>query len=268
MKIWHLRFSSDGRHPLFPAEGARRSAVRVLARHAGRRLVAFGIADDHAHVVLLCSRERAGKLSRAILLGLRPLSDMGFEPSFIKAVDDRKHLLRLITYTIKQPTKHGLPTHPAPWSGSCFADVVGTRVIDGLHLRVADVLPRYRPGDAWRAVGFPAPGLLPLTDDQVFVAGLSAIKSAASFATGTDPSLTGRAARDTRARLAAVDLGRRAGYQPRSIAAAMGISAEAVRKLSLRAPDERTTHAIRLRLAVEARVGVSTNLWTTSWGCG
>jgi hypothetical protein len=158
MEIWHLRFSSAGRHPLFPEEGTRRAAVRTLAGHAGRWLVTFGMADDHLHVVVACSRERAGKLSRAIVLGLRPLSGMRFEPSFIKPVESRAHLQRLVSYTIEQPAKHGLATPPALWSGSCFPDIVGARIIDSMRLRLCDVLPRYRPRDAWRAAGLPGSG--------------------------------------------------------------------------------------------------------------
>ena len=78
MEIWHLRFSSDGRHPLFPSEWARRAAVMVLVGHAAPWLVAFGIVDDHLHVVVVCCRERAGKLSRAIVLGMRPIAGLGF----------------------------------------------------------------------------------------------------------------------------------------------------------------------------------------------
>ncbi len=61
MEIWRLRFSSDGRHPLFPAEPLRRAAVLVLVGHAGPWLVTVGIVDDHLHVVVVCIRERAGK---------------------------------------------------------------------------------------------------------------------------------------------------------------------------------------------------------------
>lgn len=153
MEIWHLRFSSDGRHPLFPDEERRRIALLVLVRHAGAWLIALGIVDDHLHVVVVCSRRRAGKLCRALVLGLRPIAGLGFESSFIKPVESRAHLLRLVSYCIEQPAKHGLAVPPMMWSGSCFADLVGARRIGGLTLRVADVLPRYRPADAWAAAG-------------------------------------------------------------------------------------------------------------------
>jgi len=250
MEFWHLRFSSDGRHPLFPTERARRAAVLALVLHAGPWLVAFGIVDDHLHVVVACARKRAGKVRRAILLGLRPLAGLGFEPSFIKQVESRSHLLRLLSYCIEQPAKHGLAVHPAAWSGSCFSDLVGARAIDGLALRVPEVLPRYRPADARRAAGCPASGVAPLDDGQILGIGLRALRDAAAFATCAHPRLEGRSARETGARAAVVALGRRAGYRDQDLAAALGISREAVRLLGHRPVDERVLGATRLRLAI------------------
>jgi len=107
MPIWQLRLSSDGRHPLFPTEGARRAAVQILVGHAGPWLIAFGIADDHLHGDVVCSHERAGKLARAIRMGLRPITERDFEPTFLERVETRVHLLRLVAYAIEQPKKHG-----------------------------------------------------------------------------------------------------------------------------------------------------------------
>ncbi len=251
MKIWHLRISSDGRHPLFPTEQQRRAAVLLLARRAGPWLVAFGIVDDHLHLELVCSRVRAGKLSRAVLLGLRPIAEVGFEPSFIKPVESRAHLLRLVGYCIEQPRRHGLGEHPALWSGSCFPDLVGARAIDGLRLRIGEVLPRYRAADAWRAAGLTADGISLLEDVQVLGIGLSALCDAASFASCAHPRLVGRSAHETSARAAVVCLGRRAGYRSVDIARSLGITSEAVRQLGHRPPAARVLSAIRRRLAIE-----------------
>jgi len=217
MHIWHLRFSSDGRHPLFPSEGARRNAVLLLVRHAGPYLVVFGIVDDHLHVIVVCSRECAGKLSRAILLGLRPIAGRGFEPSFIKPVESRAHLMRLVSYCIEQPAKHGLDVHPAMWSGSCFPDLVGARTLDGLELRVREVLPRYRARDAWLAAGWDAAGVMPADDELVRGVGMKALRDAAAFATGATPDLKGRSSRETTARAVVVELARLAGFRIKDI---------------------------------------------------
>jgi hypothetical protein len=251
MHIWHLRFSSDGRHPLFSTESARRSAVLVLVRHAGPCLVAFGIVDDHVHVVVVCSRARAGRLSRAILLGLRPVAGLGFEPSFIKPVESRAHLKRLVTYCIEQPAKHGLRVHPALWSGSCFADLVGSRVIDGLELRVREVLPRFRERDAWAAVGWESRGVAPMDDDQVRGVGMRALLDAAAFATCGAPDLRGRTKRETVARAAVVSMARGAGYRREDIGRALEVTREAVRQLGHRGIDERVVRAVGLRLAID-----------------
>ena len=142
MEIWHLRLSSDGRHPLFPSEQERRAAVRVIVARAGLWLVVFGIVDDHVHLILVSDRKRAAKVARAVKLGLRSISVMPFEPPYLELVKTRPHLLRLAAYVIEQPRKHGLDVHPALWSGSCFADIVGARHIEGLGLRWPDVLLR------------------------------------------------------------------------------------------------------------------------------
>jgi hypothetical protein len=36
-----------------------------------------------------------------------------------------------VTYLLKQPVKHGLDVHPALWTGSCFLDLIGARLIPG-----------------------------------------------------------------------------------------------------------------------------------------
>lgn len=254
MEIWHLRFSSDGRHPLFPSERARRAAILILVGHAAPWLVAFGVVDDHLHVVVVCSRERAGKLSRAIVLGLRPISGLGFEPSYIKQVESRAHLLRLVGYCIEQPQKHGLAEAPALWSGSCFSDIVGARAIAGLRLRIPEVLPRYRSADAWRAAGQVPGSITRASDEQIRAAGLSSLRKAASFATGAPPELDRRTMPVTRARGAVVQLAHCAGFRSGDLAEILDISSEAVRKLGRRPPDEATLTATRLRLAIQLRL--------------
>ena len=235
---------------MFRTEIERRLAVLVLVRAAGPWLVTFGLVDDHVHVVVVCSREQAGKVSRAIVLGLRPIAGMAFEPSYIKPVQTRSHLLRLVAYTIEQPAKHGLATHPALWSGSAFSDIVGARAIEGFHLRIPDVLPRYRQADAWNAAGLSRDGLPLLPDEGILAVGLPSLVEAASHAVCAPPRLRGRTPREVRARAAVVALGRVAGFRGTDIASTLGITSEAVRKIGLRPPDERVLRATRLRLTI------------------
>lgn len=250
VKIWHLRFASDGRHPLFRTEAERRAAVLVLVRAAGDWLVTFGIVDDHLHVVVVCSRVRAGKLSRALVLGLRPIAGMGFEPSYMKPVESRSHLQRLVGYTIEQPAKHGLEIHPAIWSGSSFSDIVGARATADFRICTSDVLPRYRASEAWKSSGLSAQGIQPLSDRGVFVSGLTPLVDAASFALCAPPKLEGRTRREAHARAVVVSLGRAVGYRAKDIASVLQVSPEAVRKLGLRPVDERALNATRLRMAI------------------
>ncbi len=254
MKIWHLGFASDGRHPLFPTEEVRRKALLVLVRHAGPWLIAFCVVDDHLHVLVVCSRERAGKLRRAIVMGLRPVAGLGFEDTYIKPVETRAHLKSLVAYCIEQPKRYGLGVPSAVWSGSCFSELVGARRIDGLLLRVAEVLPRYRVADAWLAADVRG-GIPPVPEERLPGIALTALRGAASFATCAHPRLVGRSKRETDARAEVVQLGKPAGFRKDVIASFLGISGEAVRLLGHRSLDEGLLSATRLRLAIVEAVG-------------
>ena len=252
MEIWHLRFSSEGRHPLFPTEGQRRAAVTVVVQRAGPYLITFGIVDDHLHIVLVCDRATAGKLSRALLLGLRPIARREFESPYIKPVENRSHLLRLVGYTIEQPAKHGLDTHPALWSGSAFPDIVGARVI--CRLRISDVLPRYRTAEAWKAAGLSPQGVSPLEVGLLRSADVEALTVAASFVANAPPELSGRTAPETRARALVVSLAREAGLPTHDVTVALDISREAARKLSKRPVEDHDLEAVLLRMRIEMAV--------------
>jgi hypothetical protein len=253
MQIWHLGLSSEGRHPLFPSERERRAAVALVVRRAGPYLITFSIVDDHLHVVVVCDRATAGKLMRALLLGLRSISRTGFEPPYIKPVSSRAHLKRLVAYSIEQPVKHGLDEHPALWSGSAFADIVGTRAV--YRPRIVQVLPRYRFADAWTAAGLPSRGVEPLQIEQLRGIGSVALTAAAAFAVNAPPALHRRTAEVTRARALVVSLGKEAGLRTRDVTDALDVTRESVRKLSLRPLDAPGRDAVLLRLGIEREVG-------------
>ncbi len=263
MDKWHLSLSSEGRHSLFPTEGIRRAAVHIIVGHAGPWLVAFGIADDHLHVEVACTRVQVGKLARALRLGLGSISGCGFEPTYIEPVDSRSHALTLVSYAIQQPQKHGLPCHPALWSGSCFSDIVGARCIEGLRLRIRDVWPRYRAADAWRAAGLPRAGIPPATDARIFSMGLGALRDAAAFAVCSDPGLGGRTQAVVASRATVVLIGRQAGFRSTDIARTLDIGPEAVRRLRRRQLDERVISATRQRLGIKNAIA-ETSIGTQS----
>lgn len=254
MKTWHLRFSSDGRRPLFDDEARRRAAVRLIYRHAGPWLVLFRVADDKVHVVVYCSAERSQKLKRAVLLGLRPLAETAFEPAFIKPVDTRPHLKWLLDDLLDEDAHHDRTVHPALWSGSCFADLVGARVVDRQQLGIYQRLPRTRPANIWRAVGLPASGVAPVSNRRLRELGIGAISLSAAAASCCDPALLGRATQVVDARAATVQLARGAGFPMAEIWRVLGGSRQGLYGLAARPIDGSLLRAVRMRLAIDQRV--------------
>jgi len=223
MATWHVTCAADGRMRLFPDETSLRAAVRTIARVVGRRSLLFCVADEHVHLVLDGERRatghRAGGVVRA-LNSLRPGARL--EGARVRPVADRGHLTSLIRYLCAQPAHHGLPGHPALWTGSCFPDLVGARALDGYDgglLRRA--LPRWRSSDTARCLGLrssPAPA----SDDELATAGLDRVLAAAAAAFAAPPSLLGRTSAPLRARRAGAALARRVGIRAPAVAGRLG----------------------------------------------
>ena len=119
--------------------------MHAIARIAGEATVLFCIVDDHVHIVLACDRARAGLISRSLSMALAPLArGIALASARIKPVEGRRHLETLGEYVTLNPRKHGVAA-PALWSGSCFQDLVGARVLPGFTPRLlASLLPRFR----------------------------------------------------------------------------------------------------------------------------
>jgi len=169
MKMWHLTFSSDGRNSLFINESSRLTAVRELARVAGGQIILFCLVDEHIHVAVLSESAVIGRIARSILLCMRQRADGLPEPAHLRQVKTRSHMQWLVRYLLEQPSKHGLPGHQALWSGSCFLDLAGCRIVQGLQIqkRLTEVLPRLRLRDIYQAVGLPSEELNPLPVKEV-----------------------------------------------------------------------------------------------------
>lgn len=254
MQSYHLTYASDGRLALLPDEALRRQALHALARTVGDRVVLFCLVDDHIHVVLLCEAERVGLLSRALLLALRPLTGPGLAPAFVRPVEGRGHLEWLFRYVLEQPSKHGLPGHPALWPGSCFPDLVGARRLPGLSLRhrLSEVLPRLRLRSAYGHVGLAPERLQPLDPDTLRGLGIRRLVDAASAALAADPALAGNSELVVGARVTVAHLA--AAWPTSELAWALDITPQAARRLRTRAAPEGAVEAVRLRLALEERV--------------
>ena len=255
MDLWHLTFASDGRLPLFDGERPRRAAVQAIARVADPDTVAlYCLVDDHLHLVAGCPRPRAGQLARGWLRALRAASSTTVEPARIRPVETRSHLRWLLRYVLTQAPHHGLPEHPALWSGSCFQDLVGARHIDGFRLCAARVLPRLRLREVLGIVGLPPAPIEPATDDEVRAAGAARLASAGAAALCVDPELAGRPAPVVQARRAIVQLGARARIPTSELAWALRVSQRTAQRLASPAVPDDALRAIAVRLHLERRV--------------
>ncbi|RME22006.1 MAG: hypothetical protein D6798_16865 [Deltaproteobacteria bacterium] len=239
---------------MFPSEDLRRQAVRALARVGGPALLLFCVVDDHVHVVVLCDDDRVGVLARSLLLALRPLAGPGISPAHVRPVQGRSHLMWLVGYCLAQPSKHRIGAHPALWSGSCFLDLVGARVLPGYAPPLREALPRLRGRVCFEHVGLPARPLQPLDDDALREVTATALVAAASAALAAPPDLPGNSALVVTCRRAVAQLGKAAGFTAAQLARALRIQPNAVRRLARAPVPPGVLPAVRRRLALEARV--------------
>jgi hypothetical protein len=252
MLSWHVTWASKGRRPLAPEETNRRELVRTIARVAGGAVSLFCVVDDHVHVVLYCPAEERGRYVQALSLALAPRVPIPLGAAFVQPVEDRHHMEWLANeYILRQPVKHGLSTHPALWTGSCFPDLVGARLLPGLDLCLEKALPRWRQRAAYRAVGLPTVKLAPAADDSVRRLGAARIVSAAASAMGVPQSSTARGDGEVASRRCAAVLASGVGIRTAEIAWALGVTPQATNRLVDRAVPPKHLRATRLRLALE-----------------
>jgi hypothetical protein len=250
LQIWHLTFSATGRWPLFDGESSRRAAVRLIAARVGHRLVLFCVVDDHLHVVVIGDRMAAGMMSRSLLFGLRAIASCPIEPAHIRPVRNRAHMSWLVSYLLGQTRKHRLPAHPALWSGSGFADLIGARVVTGMNLRLNDVLPRLQRRDILAIVGL-ADAQLPVPDGcEINRRRARFVASAAAAAVAADPAYRDRSRPTTVARRAAARLACEARLPIWRIARNLGVSPSMIRRLRNDPLDPRVVQATRRQMAL------------------
>lgn len=251
MHIWHLTHATDGRNPLFPDETACRKAVRVLGRVAGTSTVLFNIVDEHIHLVLWCDRRRCGRLAQALVRAMRPVASAFVEPARVRAVENRPHMKWLVDYLLSQTIHHGIPVHPALWSGSCFPDLIGARIVPGLELQLRKALPRFRMRDVYKAVGLTEGPLAPLPLEAVRSEGIARLVVATGAALSVGPTLSGNTAPVVHGRRVAVQLAHQAGMAVVDVAWALDLTPRSARRLLLPKVDTATCKAVRVRLALE-----------------
>jgi hypothetical protein len=255
MEFFHLTFASEGRMPLFATESQRCAGLHALARSAGGKLVLFCIVDEHVHVVLAVeSRAEAGHVGRALRRSLQNAAGVALGPAFIRPIKTRSHAEWLArNYIVAQPKKHGLPEHPALYSGSCFQDLIGARQV--LDLRIHELMPRFDIRDVLATVGLPRKPIAPLEPDAIRRLGVGRIADASSAVLGL-AELRGRARSIVTARRLAVQISDEIGIARAEIGHVLRLRPRAVRKIAALDTDAALSRAVAVRLALEEQVAL------------
>lgn len=251
MRAFHLTFTARGRQPLFPGEAQRRAAVRSLVRVGGAWVALFCLVDDHAHVVVLCEPAAVRRIARSLHMTLSAQAAVPVLPAHVVPVEDRAHLLALAKYALTQVDHHALAPHPATWSGSCFADLVGARVLPGWRDNLREALPRFGVADATKLVGLQGYVPEPVADAASKEIGVHRLVAAAADAAGADPALPGRTAEVVAARRCAIALARAADLGPTAIAEALALSPRGVAALGEAPAPEALVRAARVRIGID-----------------
>jgi hypothetical protein len=254
MKLWHLRLSSRKRLPLFPTEKHQRAAVLRLVRVAAPHLVLYSLVYEHGHTKIIASAPQAGRLEHALRLALGPIAEQPIEPVWREPVEGKRHARALVKYFLEQGPHHDLPVHPALWGGSAFQDLMGARVLPGLHLRLWEVLPDLRLPEIQRMVGLDSQPIIPATNEQIQGFGIARLVDAAASAAAVGPGVTGRTKSTAAVKRVIADIARQADFSNKIIAAQLQLTERGARWLRLQPGDEPLAEATRIRLALEERV--------------
>ncbi len=156
---WHLMLRTDDDRVIAPGPAERRLLARTVYRVAdGAGLLAFGAADNHLHLVVLCSREQAGRLAQQLAVALRgqlriPVS---FFPARIREVRDQHHLRSVFHYVLGQRNHHGVRSDPF-LDASSLPELLGARTLRTASMGLArELLPREGRGQLVRHLAIPA----------------------------------------------------------------------------------------------------------------
>lgn len=253
MEFFHLTFASEGRMPLFTTESQRCAGLHALARSARGKLVLFCIVDEHVHVVLAVeSRAEAGHVGRALRRSLQNAAGVPLGPAFIRPITTRSHAEWLArNYIVAQPKKHGLPDHPALYSGSCFQELVGARQL--VDLRIEALLPRFDVRHVLDTVGLPRRPIEPLEPEAIRRLGVGRIADA-SMSVLALADLAGRSRPNVIARRIAVQISDEVGIARAEIGHGMNLRPRSVRSIAALDTEAALSRAVSIRLALEEQV--------------
>ena len=251
---YHVVLTTEGRQAIAVDEDTRRSVVRTLAHVAGKNLVLFNVVDDHAHLVLLGTLDMVRRLRRGLVLSLRPVASTQVRVAHAESIASRAHLSRLVPYVLTQTSHHGLAVHPAIWTGSAFVDLVGARILPGLHLQLNRVLPRLTLAEICRALHPNLKPVLEMPQEEIRTLGMNRVLQAATAVFACNLNPVDKMPNTVRARWAAANVANQAGIHPHDIAWTMGATRRSVRNWLRTTNDEAYLRAVRIRLALEERV--------------
>lgn len=235
---------ADDRVLITEPEHPRLIARVLLARGARRELVSFGVADNHLHAVLTCSRAVAGIFARAVEATLRLLLPLRvpFAPARFRPIVDQQHLGNATAYSVRQQERHGVRLDLLR-DGTSLPDVLGLRVLDpSLAARFGARLPRVTREDLLTLLGVELVGgpidLGPLAD-----------AAAAAMAL---PDLDGRDPERMAAKRAAVQVGLAADLRVSQIAELLASPLRTVRRLAGAPARADLVRAVCLQLRLRA----------------
>lgn len=236
---FHITIRLDSGQVLAPTVAGRRAAARIIHEEGARRgLLAFRLADNHAHVLMVGPRELAGRLVASVKRRLRHHLALAapYRFSHFAPIELQSHLERAFRYVLRQEQHHGIELdrrHDA----SSGPDMLGMRaVMPDFAARVRSHLPRVREPDIVAAMGvsFGVPHYDRLSD-----------AAAAAMAL---PSLAGSVPAAVRARIAAIVAA--PDLTTGEIAERLELTRRSVDRLRHRAADPALVRAVRLQLTL------------------
>lgn len=254
MAIHHVTIAVRGRQALARDETERRALVRRLARVASGRLMLFNLVDDHFHAA--ARDDRPGVVADALRRVLKARrSDLQLKSAHLEPVGTRAYTNWLVGYILGQSKRHGLGVPTALWTGSCFQDLVGARLLPGFDPKpLRAELPRLGQPDLLEAVGLDAARLEGADDEALERAGAARIVELAMGVHCVGPVLADRSSAAVQACALAAQTARLVDLPLKKIARFLGRTVRAVEYLAGREVDPKALAALRRRLTLEQRV--------------
>ena len=242
---WHVTVRSRDSRVIAPSRALRRAAVRALRRiAAAEELLAFAIVDSHIHLLLLCSRDRAGQIARALEISISRQSKaaVAFDPARFKPIADQSHLQAAFFYVLDQIRHHKITSDPTH-EGTVAQDLLGLRHLEpNVVTLVRERLPRLTRAQILRAAN------LPEFEERVELDVL-VDAAAAAFALA---DLGGRADVTARARMAAVHAA--PGVSVALLASTLDVDAHSIRRMRREKSDVLDTLAVRRQIGLRHAV--------------